>query len=131
GDAEPDAADTASPTPSPTATPTPTPMAVRSPQVLDSYRYLAIVEASSAALGASNPLGSGSPDFQLKLEVEGAVVAPDREYTRTTAELGFFSLRSEEVRIGERTWTRDGPGPWQEGVQGDGLGAALPAVTPA
>jgi hypothetical protein len=124
-----DAAEPATPTPTPSPTPTPTPIAVNSPQVLDSYRYHATIEASGAALGSANPFGSG--DFQMKLEVQGAVINPDREHTQTIADLGFFTLRSEEIRIGDRTWGRDGTGPWREGRTGGAFGMELPAVTPA
>jgi hypothetical protein len=65
------------------------------------------------------------------MEMSGAVISPDREQSKLTADLGFLKLDVETIRIGDRIWTRQLGGEWEEGAAGLGeLGLDF-SVSPA
>ena len=64
------------------------------------------------------------------MEISGAFIAPDREQTEVTADLGFIQVRLETIRIGSRSWMREPGGEWEEQAAiGDGLGLDF-AISP-
>lgn len=78
---------------------------------LDSYRYEVTIELSGIPLGGTI-LPQASED--LTVEVSGAVVAPDRQQTRLRVDLGVQALDIETITIGDRLWSRNAGGEWQE-----------------
>ena len=95
---------TPSPTPSPAATsaptPAPTPTPPPTPSELTAFRYSIIVE-SLGSLGAV-----------MTILQTGAVVMPDREYSRLRLDLGGVIFDTELITIGDRVWHRgDVPAP--------------------
>lgn len=95
-----------------TQTPPPT---LAPPAALKSFRYDFTMELSGAAASEGSGLPSGlSIDLELEIEMSGAVISPDREQSKLTADLGFLKLDMETIRIGDRVWTRQSGGEWQE-----------------
>src|SRR5690606_29279421 len=86
--------------------------AARSPEELDSYRYdVAVTVAAEALDTAEAPLGL-ELDGDLTLNITGAVVNPDREQLTTAIDIGFLTLSTETIRIGEEEWSRSGQAAW-------------------
>ena len=89
------------------------------PAALKSFRYDMTMELSgSAASGASGLPSAVSLD--LKIEMSGTVISPDREQSKLTADFGFLKLDVETIRIGDRVWTRQSGGQWQKETAGLG-----------
>ena len=102
----------------------------RSPADLTSYRYDITVEVSGEAVGGQGAPSGLSLDLDLSMEISGAFIAPDREQTEVTADLGFIQVRLETIRIGSRSWMREPGGEWEEQAAiGDGLGLDF-AISP-
>ncbi len=86
---------------------------------LKSFRYEMTMELSGSAASGGSGLPSGV-SLDLKIEMSGAVISPDREQSKLTADLGFLKLDMETIRIGDRVWTRQSGGEWQEETAGLG-----------
>lgn len=91
---------------------TPTPEPVPQPANLTAFRYTLAAEATNLA-GAPVAAPGGAP-VPITVRVSGDVMAVDRQRSHLSLNLGFGTLDSDRVQIGERTWTRDGAGPWVE-----------------
>lgn len=89
-------------------TPTETPQ----PANLTSFRYTLAAEASNI-LGAPAATANETP-APITVTVDGEVAAADRQRSTMRLSLGFGTLDSDRVQIGDRTWTRDGTGAWVE-----------------
>ena len=87
---------------------------------LRSFRYDVTVRFT-AAEGAAPSTGGLTLDLgDLSLSLEGAVIAPDREHSTISADLGFLQINIESITIGTESWTREPGGEWQtEKVRGD------------
>ena len=89
------------------------------PAALKSFRYdMTMGLSGSAASGASGLPSAVSLD--LKIEMSGTVISPDREQSKLTADFGFLKLDVETIRIGDRVWTRQSGGQWQKETAGLG-----------
>ena len=92
--------------------PTPTAEPAPQPANLTAFRYTLAAEASNlAGAPAAAPGGAASP---ITVRVSGEIAGADRQRSHLSLNLGFGTLDSDRVQIGERTWTRDGAGPWVE-----------------
>ncbi len=88
--------------------------ALESPAALNSYRYEMTIDTSGSAAGGLEGVPSGlTLGLELSMELSGAVVAPDREQSKLTADLGFLTLEIETIRIGDRVWMRESGGQWE------------------
>ena len=98
---------------------------------LTSFRYDMTVEVSGDAAGGGGLPSGLSLDLNLSMTISGAVIAPDREQTELTADLGFLQVQLEMIRIGDRAWMRELGGDWEEQAElgGDALGLDF-AVSP-
>ncbi len=111
-----------------TATAESTPQfAAQSPQDLQSYRYRVNVTVAAEALDDSEAPTGLDLDGNLTLGLEGAVVNPDREHTSTAIDIGFLTLSTETVRVGDQEWTRAGQGAWSASTSGEGAEALFDA----
>ena len=86
---------------------------------LKSFRYGMTMELSGSAASGASGLPSGV-SLDLKIEMSGTVISPDREQSKLTADFGFLKLDVETIRIGDRVWTRQSGGQWQEETAGLG-----------
>lgn len=87
---------------------------LESPAALASYRYQMTIDLSgSAASGLDGAPAGLSLDLELSMELSGSVIAPDREQSKMTVDLGFLTLEVETIRIGDRVWTRESGGEWE------------------
>ncbi|MEX2372573.1 MAG: hypothetical protein WD800_02105 [Dehalococcoidia bacterium] len=94
---------------------------VASPDDLDTYRYTVAVTLSPDALDTADaPMGLPL-DENFTIEITGDVVNPDREHATTVVNLGFLTLSTETIRIGEDEWARQGRSAWQPATAGGGL----------
>ena len=85
------------------------------PAALKSFRYEMTMELSGSAASGGSGLPSGvSIDLDLKMEMSGAVISPDREQSTLKVDFGFLKLDVETIRIGDRVWTRQSGDEWQE-----------------
>jgi len=103
----------------------PTPAAPRPPEVtalatLRSYRYHIELHAAGSALPpATTPAAdTRATDTRFRIAIDGEVVNPDREHSRTKASLGFIELALERVQVGDRAWTRESGGEWKRATPG-------------
>ena len=100
----------------PTQAPPPT---LAAPAALKSFRYDMTMELSGSAASGGSGLPSGV-SLDLKIEMSGTVISPDREQSKLTADFGFLKLDMETIRIGDSVWTRMPGGEWQEETAGLG-----------
>ena len=103
---------------------------LQSPAALDSFRYDVSIELSGiGASDSGDDSGGGfgiSLDLNFKITMEGAVVAPDREWSRLEADLGLLKISTETIRIGDQAWVRELDGEWQvQTLDGDSLADAF------
>lgn len=88
---------------------------------LRSFRYDVTVRFT-AAEGAAPSTGGLTLDLgDLSLSLEGAVIAPDREHSTISADLGFLQINIESITIGTESWTREPGGEWQTEAAASGL----------
>lgn len=81
-----------------------------SPDQLTSFRYEMVMEIS----GSSGSNGGGlSLDIEFVIDLSGTVIAPDREQSTIKADLGFFKIEIETIRIGDQAWSREPDGEWE------------------
>ena len=105
------------PTPSPTATPEPTAAPAPAADLSDAPPALEILEAAFAAMGdvesmhlemlAEVTIDTGSTEMTLPIVLEGDYQAPDRFRSTLNVNLGFFSIDTETIAIGEDVYTTD------------------------
>lgn len=91
------------------------PAPLADPNDLKSYRYTLVGEMSGEANEAGAAGGGFALDLNVTIDASGTVVAPDREQSTLKADLGFFAIEVEQITIGDRLWTREPGGAWQEG----------------
>ncbi|MDA0364602.1 MAG: hypothetical protein O3B31_03660 [Chloroflexi bacterium] len=100
-----------------------------SPAVLSSYRYEIALHIAGGALadttaGAATATPTDLAGAGFTINIEGAVVNPDREHAQTKASLGFIELALERIQIGDRAWTRESGGEWKVAT----AGSSSPAI---
>ncbi len=95
------------------------PPTLAAPAALKSFRYDMTMELSGSAASGGSGLPSGV-SLDLKIAMSGTVIPPDREQSKLTADFGFLKLDMETIRIGDRVWTRQSGGEWQEEAAGLG-----------
>ena len=79
---------------------------------LNSFRYTLAAEASNLIGAPAGAAGEVPPP--ITVAVDGEVAAADRQRSKMSLSLGFGTLDSDRVQVGDRTWTRDGTGAWAE-----------------
>lgn len=103
---------------------------LQSPADLDSFRYDVSIELSGLGAGDNGDDSDGgfgvTLNLDIKITMEGAVVAPDREWSRLEADLGLLKISTETIRIGDQAWERELDGEWQvQTLDGDSLADAF------
>lgn len=106
------------------------PAALADPGDLKSYRYTLVGEMSGEATEAGAGSGGFAFDLDVTLNASGSVIAPDREQSTLKADLGFIAIEVEQITIGDRSWTREPGGAWQEGSE-TGFDLDVGALSPA
>ena len=108
-----------SPTPSPTPTSTPTPSPTPAPVVdlSEAMPALEILEAAFAAMEAVESMhlemlaevniDTGSTEMTLPIVLVGDYQAPDRFRSTLNVNLGFFSIDTETIAIGDDIYSTD------------------------
>jgi hypothetical protein len=91
------------------------PAPLADPSDLKSYRYTLVGEMSGEPSGTGGASDGFALDLDVTLNASGSVVAPDREQSTLKADLGFIAIEVEQITIGDRSWTREPGGAWQEG----------------
>jgi len=101
---------------------TATPLAVDglpigTPANLQSYRYRVEVRSNADLIDTSQaPPGLDLSEFVVNLNIEGERVNPDREWTRSRTDFGYYQVDRETVVIGQENWTREGSGIWRQNL---------------
>lgn len=108
-----------------TATPTEAPFQLASPEELDGYRYAVVVTLSPEALETADAPAGLPLDDDFTIEITGEVLNPDREHSMTVVNLGFLSLNTETIRIGDDEWARQGRAAWQPATAESDLSSFL------
>lgn len=110
-------------------------MPIGTPTDLLSYRYRVDIQSNTDLIDTSQaPPGLDLSEFVLDLEIEGERVNPDREWTRSRTDFGYYQVDRETIVIGSENWTREGSGIWRQNLPlaapEDFLGQDV-ALTPA
>lgn len=102
--------------PSEAGTPTPGPgERLQNVRSLDSYRYTLTLTVDGHLLDWSEaPPGLADTADEIRVEIEGEWVSPDRDRSRMRFTFGVLHATQETVRIGERVWSSVGGGAWRE-----------------
>lgn len=89
----------------------------QSPAALDSYRYTLSIEVSTDLMDMNElPLGLNVDGLVLRVDIDGARINPDREYTHSQSSFGFLALERETIVIGGQLWSRQAGGAWRQRV---------------
>ncbi len=86
---------------------------------LTAFRYEMVMELSAGS-GSGSGGGGLSMDLNFTMEFAGAVIPPDREQSTIKADLGFVKIEMETIRVGDRSWTREPGGDWEDAAAAGG-----------
>lgn len=100
----------------PAETPTPGPRErFQTPRTLDSYRFTVNVRADGRILDQTEaPPGLDLTSEPVVIAIEGRWTSPGSEASSVAFSFGVLNSSQENVRIGDRVWTRVEGGAWRE-----------------
>ncbi|MBI4220977.1 MAG: LppX_LprAFG lipoprotein, partial [Chloroflexi bacterium] len=125
----PTVAPTATPSPTPTPTPTPTPAAAPSPEQLAVAVKAAIEKAKSfhVDMTMDTTLTSQGLTLQVPFKFDGDFQAPGSMKGALTVAVLGFTIQSEFVQIGDKSWVKDPQsGQWQDSSGESGVAPISP-----
>ncbi|MDA1010598.1 MAG: hypothetical protein DWG80_03595 [Chloroflexi bacterium] len=87
----------------------------QAPAAFHSYRYTLVIEASTDLMDlAEAPPRLNVQGAVLRIDIDGARVNPDREYSHSRSSFGPLSLEREIILIGDDLWSRQAGGVWRQ-----------------